>query len=475
MRNYPGCYNIITEVFWVLKGDIKMDLNAAAIRKIVFPLMHIAKGNNTIDYVNSMQKSQFFSKEELRNLQREKLKKLLLHCVKYVPAYSPYKDLVPLIEEDAFRALHEIPVLTKQQVNSGIDSLICMNTDKNSLVPNKSGGSTGEPVRFYIDRPTAEYSEAARWRGLSWWDINIGDKCLMVWGNPLELNKRENLIYNMKERFLKNIVFISAYSLNPQSIHQYVKMINFQKPKYFYGYASALYLLAQLMLKKNLKLKYKVTGIVSTSETLYDFQRETIENVFGCPVINEYGARDAGIIAYECPCGKMHISAENMIVEILDIETRKPVEPGKSGLVVITDLNNFSMPRLRYLLGDVAALSAESCKCGRNLPLIEKIQGREDDIFVSLNGNYVHAVYFCNLARSYPSIRQFQIIQQTRRDMLLKIIKSDSFKENEVQSYINEIYKLMGPVNIKVEYTDMIEPTASGKIRYSKREFPISI
>lgn len=279
----------------------------------------------------------------------------------------------------------------------------------------------------------------------------------------------------MKERFLKNIIFVSAYNLNPQSIHNYARMINLQKPKYFYGYASALYLLAQLMIKNNIKIKYKLKGIVSTSETLYDFQRETIEKAFNCPVINEYGARDAGIIAYECPSGKMHISAENMIVEILDIETREPVETGKSGLVVITDLNNFSMPRLRYVIGDVAALSEENCQCQRSLPLIEKIEGREDDIFVALNGNYVHAVYFCNLARSFPSIRQFQIIQQTKSDILLRIIKSDSFKESEVRSYINEIHKLMGPVNVKVEYTDKIEPTASGKIRYSKREFPVSV
>ena len=195
-------------------------------------------------------------------------------------------------------------------------------------------------------------------------------------GSPLELNKRENLIYNMKERFLKNIIFVPAYSLNPQSIQKYVNMINTQKPVYFYGYASALHLLAQLMINKNIKIKYKLKGIVSTSENLYDFQRKTIEQAFDCPVINEYGARDAGIIAYECPKGRMHISAENMIVEILDIQTNQPVEPGKPGLVVITDLNNFSMPRLRYKLGDVAALSKRVVNAVEP-SLIEKIEGRK--------------------------------------------------------------------------------------------------
>lgn len=144
----------------------------------------------------------------------------------------------------------------------------------------------------------------------------------MVWGNPLELNNHQKLIYNMKERFLKNIIFVSAYSLNPKSIHNYARTINTAKPKYFYGYASALHLLAQLVIKNNIQIKHRPKVIVSTAETLYDFQREMIEKAFGCRVINEYGARDAGIIAYECGNGKMHISAENMIVEIVDIETK---------------------------------------------------------------------------------------------------------------------------------------------------------
>ncbi|NLG89504.1 MAG: phenylacetate--CoA ligase family protein [Clostridiaceae bacterium] len=452
-----------------------MDLNAAAIKNIIFPMLKYAKNNKTLDYLADLNRTQFLPTDEIINIQREKLRKLLLHCVNNVPAYQAYKEIIPLIEKDPFEALSHFPILTKQQVNEMQDIFIFPGADKSKLIPNRSGGSTGQPVRFYIDRPTSEHSEAARWRALSWWDISIGDKCLMVWGNPLELSNHEKLIYNMKERFLKNIIFVSAYSLNPKSVHKYAGMINTSKPKYFYGYASALHLLAQLVIKNNVRIKHRPKVIISTAETLYDFQRETIEKAFQCRVINEYGARDAGVIAYECRNGKMHISAENMIIEIVDIETKKPLGPGESGLVIITDLNNYSMPRLRYQLGDIASLSGSTCGCGINLPLIENVQGREDDIFVSSDGKYVHAVYFCNLARSYPSIRQFQIIQKTRHDLLLKIIRNDPFNELEIMSYIKEIYKVMGHINIDVEYVDAIEPAASGKIRYSKREFPLIV
>ena len=150
------------------------------------------------------------------------------------------------------------------------------------------------------------------------------------------------------------------------------------------------------------------------------------------------------IIAYECPEGKDHLSSENMIVEIVDYATKQPVETGKSGLVVITDLNNFSMPRLRYQIGDVAALSSEKCACGRTLPILDKIEGREDDIFIAENGSYVHGVYFANLARSYPSIQQFQIIQHAREDITLKVIKSSTFKNGDAA--VHPAIQTMGKV-----------------------------
>ncbi len=450
-----------------------MDLIAWSIRSILFPLLRYAKGNQTLNLISQFEKTQYLPEEELAGLQREKLSRLLLHCVNHVPAYQAYKDLIPLIEKDPMEALQQFPVLTKQAVNDNQEQLISTIADRTKLIPNRSGGSTGKPVRFYIDRPTAEGSESSRWRALSWWDIAIGDRCLMVWGNPLELSQHKKFIYHMKERILKNTVFVSAYDLSPEALQKYVGVLNRSKPTYFYGYASALYLFAQYILKQGVQVKHPPRAIISTSETLHDYQRTVIEQAFHSRVINEYGARDAGIVAYECPQGRMHLSSENMIVEIVDFATKKPVEPGKSGLVVITDLNNFSMPRLRYQIGDVAAQSAEKCVCGRTLPVLDKIEGREDDIFIAENGSYVHGVYFANLARSYPSIQQFQIIQHTREDITLKVIKSSGFKDTEMQQYMDAIQNTMGKVKIRLEYVDHIEASASGKTRYSKREFAI--
>ena len=159
---------------------------------------------------------------------------------------------------------------------------------------------------------------------------------------------------------------------------QYVRFLNRYQPEYLYGYASALETFARLMEPSREKLRLKhLKAVVSTSETLSDLRRQSIGDTFACPVLNEYGARDAGILGYECRCGHLHITAENCILEVVDPVTLEPAAPGQSGLVVTTDLNNLAMPRLRYLLGDTATLSPEAkCPCGITLPTIQSLDGR---------------------------------------------------------------------------------------------------
>lgn len=452
-----------------------MNLNSMLIRNLVFPYMEYFKGNKIRSYLKYLQETQRYSENELKSLQEEKLRSLLLYSIDKVPAYSKYRHLYTDIMENPFSAITKLPILTKQDFSHSSLAYISNDVKKEDLIPNRTGGSTGEPVQFYLDRKTVEFYEAARWRGLSWSNIKIGDSSAMIWGSPIELTQQQRLSYKLKERFFKNRILISAYNLNPSSLKEYIKKLNSFKPMYIYGYASALYLFAELMLSSNLSLKFKPVAVVSTAETLYDFQREKIENAFKSRVINEYGARDGGILAYQCSRGNMHLTVENAYIEIVDVNTKQPVPPGSSGLVIVTDLNNYSMPRIRYQLGDVATLSLDRCDCGVQLPLLEKIEGREDDIFVATNGAYVHGHVFNHIARNLNGIKQFQIIQHSRSNISLKIIRGLNYDDLQVQQFINEIKKVMGSVEIKVEFVESIEPSNSGKIRYTKREFPLSI
>lgn len=452
-----------------------MDFNASVIRHLIFPVMEKFKGNHIRANLAYLHNTQKLSPEQINALQAEKLKKLLLHSIQQVPAYAEQRQLKDAIEADPMAALTNFPVLTKKAFIAKSEAYLTQGIDKTQLIANRTGGSTGEPVRFYLDRKTVEFYEAARWRGLSWWGINIGDRSAMIWGSPIEMNSQQQLSYRVKERYLKNRIFIPAYALNPASIRQYVDTLNSYRPKYLYGYASALHVFAEMMLATNISLTFKLQGVVSTSETLHDFQREKIEQAFGCHTVNEYGARDGGIIAYECPAGHMHIAAENAYLEVVDMTTQQPVVPGQTGSILVTDLNNYAMPRLRYALGDVGALSPETCSCGLGLPVLEQIQGREDDTFVAVNGNLVHGHFVNHIARNLTGIHQFQLIQHSQTSATLKIVQKPNFTQSELDFFLAEIHSMLGPIEIQVEMVDSIPTSSSGKIRYAKREFPLEI
>lgn len=452
-----------------------MDFNAGVIRHVCFPLMEKLKNNEIRANLTYLQRTQKLSPAQIKNLQAEKLTKLLLHCLQEVPAYADQQQLKDAIVADPMTALTSFPVLTKKIFIANADDYLAQGVDTTQLIANRTGGSTGEPVRFYLDRKTVEFFEAARWRGLSWWGVHIGDRSAMIWGSPIELNNQQQLSYRLKERYLKNRIVIPAYNLNPAAIRQYMDSLNNFRPKYFYGYASALHVFAEMMLSAGVSLNFRPQAVVSTAETLHDFQRKKIEHAFGCPAVNEYGARDGGIIAYECPQGHMHQSAENALIEIVDMTTYQPVEPGQTGLILVTDLNNFVMPRLRYALGDVGALAPEPCPCGIGLPVLAKIQGREDDTFVTANGSLVHGHFVNHIARNLTGIHQFQLIQHSPTSATLKIVQKPNFSQEELDFFLAEIRKMLGPIEVKVAMVDSIPTSSSGKIRYAKRDFPLEI
>lgn len=451
-----------------------MDLDKYFIENILYPIMEKKKGNKTRKYIKELMISQSLTYEELRKIQEKKLKGLLLESIKNVPAYKLYNYLESEIEKDPFKALEQIPVLEKDYFRQNSETFINpMNIDRSKLIPNITGGSTGQPVKFYMDRKTVEHYEAARWRGLSWWDVSLGSRSVMIWGNPIELNQSQQKKYNFKEKWLKNRIIIPAYSLESKTIREYVKRIEKYKPEYFYGYSSALYAFASIMLKENINFNFMPKAVVSTAETLYDFQRETIEKAFGAKVVNEYGARDAGILAFECECGSMHISVENALLEVVDPITLKKLPTGQGGTLLVTDLNNLSMPRLRYRLGDSVTLSDEICKCKRQLPVLKKIEGREDDVFITPDGKLVHGHAFSHIARNIKSVKKFQIIQYSPFKAGLSIVVQDDYDQTEVNTFVQKIKEILPGTDIDVKPVDDIPLGKSGKYRYAIRDFDL--
>lgn len=182
-----------------------------------------------------------------------------------------------------------------------------------------------------------------------------------------------------------------AFEMSAQKVDSFIRQIQAIRPKMLFGYPSALSHIAVHAEKNGTMLNnlgIKVAFV--TSERLYDYQREKIETVFGCPVANGYGGRDAGFIAHQCPAGNMHITAEDIIVKIIDKEGQV-LPHGEAGEIVITHLATRDFPFIRYRTGDVGFLTDAQCSCGRGLPLLKEIQGRTTDFIVAQDGPFCMA------------------------------------------------------------------------------------
>jgi phenylacetate-CoA ligase len=228
-----------------------------------------------------------------------------------------------------------------------------------------------------------------------------------------------------------------------------------------YGYASTFYLLARYMQSMNRRPSPDLKVIFATAEPLFDFQRKLIEDVFGCPVSVEYGARDAGLMANECPKGGLHIPAEGMLVEI--------DQPGPDGLgeIVVTNLYSKGMPIIRYRTEDMGELDPTPCSCGRGLPRLKRVEGRRTDFLVTPSGRIIHALAIIYVLREIASVKEFQVIQEELDHVLIRVVPEASFSEEDQKIVVQRAQLALGrEVCVTLERTPEIPRLPSGKFRY---------
>lgn len=234
-----------------------------------------------------------------------------------------------------------------------------------------------------------------------------------------------------------------------------------------FGYPSVFHLIAKTAQQHQLDLtKLGIKVVFVTSERLYPYQRELIEQVFQAPVANGYGGRDAGFIAHQCPAGSMHISAEDIIVEIIDRDGQ-PLPAGQSGEIVVTHLATSDFPFVRYRTGDIATLSDKVCSCGRGLPVLENIEGRSTDFVVASNGTMMHGLALIYVIRELKGISNFKIVQETLTFTRVQLVLENGDAEALADTVRRGLIARLGAdVRVEVEWVDQIAAEASGKYRY---------
>lgn len=446
-------------------------LNILEKRVILPAIQHITK-ENFLEYVNTSNELQYWDHNNILNYQWQKTKNIIKHAYDTSPYYKEKYDkhginLNSIQNPDDFK---KIPFLEKDEIRKNSINLLSNNHAKKMQFTH-SAGTMGVPISIYRDANSYTIDRAVKLRCLKWFGVDVGDKEARIWGFSPD---RFTRLKQKSQDFLLNRIRMSPFDLNIGEIEKFYKKMKSFRPKVLYGWLSGVYKFAQIASENHLDISdTELNVVVTTAEPLNEFQRKIIEHTFQRKLANEYGCSEMGVIAFECPHGKLHLMIDNVYTEFVN----NPVT-GVSEIIV-TDLKNFSMPLIRYRIGDVGKLSnpASGCKCGVNFPTMDIVEGRGLDTIRTRSGNYIHGGLFAyigfDLIEKYGSIQDFRIRQKTDYDIIISYSKQERFDNRILKEFSSSIKKYLGhDINIKFEMLDSIPLETSGKQRFVISDFP---
>jgi phenylacetate-CoA ligase len=433
----------------------------------LFGLTHWMMTKEVRTQLRDLRESQWLSPDKMRALQEEKLRRLVQHAHQHVPYYRDRLRTLGVAPDDVrtLDDLQKLPFLTKADVRKHLYfDIMSDNHDKSEVLKVTTSGSTGEPFVCFVDREQLEFRWAATVRAMEWTGWRFGDRQLRLWHQTLGMSKTQ-VARELADAFLSRRKFIPAYEMSERNLQAFVKAIEEFQPVLLDGYAESFNFLAQY-LKEHGAIRVQPKGIISSAQTLPEGSRKIIEEAFGCKVFDKYGSREFSGIAYECEAHQgHHVVGEGYIVEVL--KDGRPAKPGEVGEVVITDLNNYCLPFIRYRIGDLAEAidPAEPCTCGRGLPRLGKIEGRVQSIIIGARGQYLPGTFFAHLLKDYDhAIRQFQIVQEERGAIALWVVKGKRYSDEVLAEVKKVLQKFLGEeMRIDVQFAENIEMVRTGK------------
>jgi len=423
------------------------------------------QGRDTLKYYKLLGKLQRYSSDELESWQFEKLKNLLIHAYRYVDYYKETFDKIYFnpLESKNLEDLQKVPVLTKECIRNCQEKFISKDK-KRKLTRYATSGSTGHPLIFYMSSERIAANKAAYLILYNWWELKIGDREVVLWSSSRDLTAY-NFAKKIRDRLL-NTRLLPAFQMSEDTLYKYIKFLQDYKPKDVFGYAHSIYILARFAKNRSLMLNnLGIKVVFTTAELLHDYQRQLIEEVFGCSVCNCYGGRDSGLIAFECPKKNMHL---NPSIYTEFVKDGKQVKPGEIGDIVITDLDSYGMPFLRYKTGDQGILSEEAnCPCGRNFPIVKQILGRDTDYVVGPKGEFIHPLALEYVFRELEGIDYFRIVQKKEDELVVDLVinyRFDKTLEPIIKEKLNQA--MGGPVNTTLNYIKENEIPAQNKYKF---------
>ncbi len=431
-------------------------------RNVMHPFMAMRAGSQHLRHLRELRRRQFDPPEVIRERQLLALQSQLQHAYATVPYYRAVwqragvhpGDVKSIADFEAF------PILTKSDIRRFERALLSSSFDRSKLRVKRTSGSTGVPLTIYCDEPAMQWKTACTIRSDEWSGYRLGQRVAKVWGNPEY--QQFGLKGRLRNHFFDRAIHLDTLNLSEERIAEFTARLRSRRPGLIFGHAHSLYLLACSLQKAGVT-DVRPNGIISTAMPLHDWQRTVIERVFGCPATNRYGCEEVSLIASECEAHNgLHVNADSVYTEV------RQDAPGEPGKLLVTDLTNRAMPLIRYQIGDVVMPSSRRCTCGRGLPLIERVEGRDADYVITPAGRLISGISLTeNFALLIPGTAQVQIVQESLTELRIRIVPDEQFDSVSRRKIGELVGETFGPdVRYEVELTDRIAQEPSGKYRF---------
>jgi len=426
-----------------------------------YQLRYWRYGAKTEKLVEEILARESWRSEQWKAWQEERLAYILKRAATQVPYYKEqWAERRRQGDKASFEYLENWLVLKKTVLRENPDAFLAEDCDKKKMYRDHTSGTTGTPLSIYLSKETVRKQYAffeARVR--RWHQVSINERWAILGGQlvvPFEQTKPPFWVFNAG----LNQLYLSTHHVSVQNAKAYVIALSRHRSTHLIVYPSSAYVLATVILEQNLIPPASLRVIFSNAELLLDKQRDTIQRAFNCPVVNTYGMSENVALATECQTGKMHISPEVGLIEILDEQEN---EINTTGNIVATGLLNADMPLIRYEVGDRGQLSeSNSCHCGRALPILNKVEGRMNDLIVTKDGR---KIFWLNPIFYDLPIIEAQIVQKSLEYILIRVVPTTTYAHSDGNVIIKRLLERVGNMNVELELVEQIPRSTNGKFR----------
>ena len=451
---------------------------------LLIPSADLCFGSTLSSQLRKLKADEFISQERIQEIQNEKLRRLIRHCYETVPYYHRLFDECGIKPEEIRNKedLQRIPILTKQIIRENYDDLFCTTADPRQRKYASTGGSTGTPLKYCMDKREWSMQRASSFRAWESYGIHLGDKFFSLAGSSLTRKGQFLTSKGFYDRVIMRNHKYSSVNVDPESMEVLLQEFKRIRPKVVRGYGSSLVVFARYLDQVGFKPD-TVQVVLTTGEVLLPTYRRELERVFHAPVYDAYGAGDGGIVSHECVNHRLHITEELCMIEITDKEGHV-LPDGEIGYVTSTDLENYVFPFIRYHVGDMSCVSSEPCSCGRHTRHFGEIMGRAGRLVYNKQGVPIsptalpmmlypdldyHKTENQNL---YNKIDKFQIRQDSEGNVQILLKLKDKAEENGQFNYILTNFENQFPGSeIGLSFVDEIPVLPSGKEDYCVSDY----